>query len=73
VISFFFNFNFNFFPFFKGFAACFTVWPSTTCTFFSLFSSLLYYFYLSTSLSFLSFFLGFVSINTVTQLTLNYT
>jgi hypothetical protein len=37
------------------------------------FSFPLYSFYLSLSLSFLSFFLGLVSINTVTQLTLNYT
>jgi hypothetical protein len=37
---FFFNFNFYCFPFFKGFVACFTVWPSTTSTFFFLFSSL---------------------------------
>jgi hypothetical protein len=40
---------------------------------FFLFSCLLYSFYLSISLSFLSFFLGFVTINIVTQLILNYT
>jgi hypothetical protein len=40
---------------------------------FFLFSSLLHSFYLSISLSFLSFSLGFVSINIVTQLILNYT
>jgi hypothetical protein len=40
---------------------------------FFLFSFLLYSSYLAISLSFLSFFLGFVSINIATQLILNYT
>jgi hypothetical protein len=61
-------FFFSFFPFFKGFAAWFALWSPTNYLIFFL-SSL----FLLSSFSFLSFSLGFVSINIVTQLILNYT
>jgi hypothetical protein len=59
------------FPFFKDFPARFAVWSPTISLIFLFLSSL---FLLSfCPFSFLSFSLGFVSINIVTQLILNYT
>jgi hypothetical protein len=62
-----------FFPSLRDLLPGLLVWSSTISTIFFLCSFLLYSFYLSICLSFLSFFLGFVSINIVTQLILNYT